>query len=105
MCCSVCYCDLALAKPELTKESTVLSSDEESTAGNTWVSTLLYTLMMDKGDVLLPTGWLLDTFIKAAQLRILQKFPHVAGLQDPRVGIKGERETGNGKYGNAEMWK
>ena len=70
----VCYCDvsLALAKPELTKESIALSSDEESTAGNTWVSTLLYTLMMDKKEkVLLPTGWLSDTVIKAAQLHIL----------------------------------
>ena len=79
-----CYCDLA--KPELTKQSIVLSSDEESTAGNTWLSTTLYTLKMDKKEeVLSPTGWLSDTVIGASQLLILQEFPRVAGLKDPVV--------------------
>lgn len=80
----VCYCDLA--KPELIEESIVLSSDEESSAGSTWLSTPLYTLKMDKKEeVLSPTGWLSDTVIGAAQLLILQEFPHIAGLQDPAV--------------------
>ena len=77
----VCYCDLA--KPELTKEPIVLPSDEESTADNTWLSTPLYTLSMDKEEVLSPDSWLLDTVNRAAQLLILQEFPHVGGLQDP----------------------
>ena len=74
----VCYCDLA--KPELT---IVLSSDEESTADNTWLSTLLYTLSMDKEEVLLPDSWLSDTITRAAQLLIFQEFPQIGSLQDP----------------------
>ena len=79
----VCCCDLDLTKP---KEVIVLSSDEESTMENIWLSTQLYTLKMDKKEeVLLPSGWLSDTVIGAAQLLILQEFPLMAGLQDPAV--------------------
>ena len=80
----VCYCDPA--KSELTKESIDLYSDEESTAGNTWLSIPLYTLKMDKKKKdLLPTGWFSDTVIGASQRLILQEFRHVAGLKDPVV--------------------
>ena len=75
-----CYCDLA--KPELTKETIVLSSDEDSTADNTWLSTPLYTLSMDKKEeVLLPDSWLSDTIIRAVQLLILQEFPHIVACK------------------------
>ena len=83
-------CNCCLAKPvvehvvDLTEDSAVLSSDEGSS--NTWLSTALYTLHADKKqEILSPDGWLSDTVIKAAQLLILQEFPHIAGLQDPAV--------------------
>ena len=38
-----------------------------------------------KQEILSPDGWLSDTVIGAAQLLILQEFPHIAGLQDPTV--------------------
>ena len=80
----VCCCDIA--RPELTNESIVLSSDEESSAANTWLTTPLYTLKMEKKEeVLSSTGWLSDTVISAAQLLILQEFPRIAGLQNPTV--------------------
>ena len=86
-------CNCGLAKPvveyviDLTKESTVVSPDKDSTAAsNTWLSTPLYTLHADKKEeILSPTGWLSDTVIRAAQLLILQKFLLIAGLQDPSV--------------------
>ena len=86
-------CNCCLAKPvvdyvvDLTEESTVASSDEESMAlNNTWLSTPLYTLHADKKEeILSPDGWLSDTVIGAAQLLIMQKFPRIAGLQDPAV--------------------
>ena len=64
-----------------------MSSDESSTtASNTWVSTTLYTLHVEeKQEILSRDGWPSDTVIKAAQLLILHKFPHIAGLQDPAV--------------------
>ena len=33
--------------------------------------------------MLLPSGWLSDRVIAAAQLLILQQFPHTSGLQSP----------------------
>ena len=55
---------------------------------NTWLPTPLldYILHADKKEeILSPDGWLSDTVIKVAQLLILQKFPHIASLQDPAV--------------------
>ena len=86
-------CNCCIARPvvehiiDLTEDSTVVSSDESSTTvSNNWLSTPLYTLHVDKKqEILSPDGWLSDTVIKAAQLLILQEFPHIAGLQDPAV--------------------
>ena len=86
-------CNCGIAKPAVeyvvdrTEDSAVVSSDESSAiASNTWLSTPLYTLHADKKqEVVSPDGWLSDTGIKAAQLLILQEFPHIAGLQDPAV--------------------
>ena len=86
-------CNCGIAKPvvehvvDLTEDSTVVSSDKSTTTGgNTWLSTPLYSLHVDKKqEILSPDGWLSDTIIRAAQLLILQKFPHIAGLQDPAV--------------------
>ena len=85
----VCIC--GLAKPvvehfvDLTGDPTVVSSDRGSmVASNTWLSTPLYTLHLDKKqEILSPDGWLSDAVIKAAQLLILQEFTHIASLQDP----------------------
>ena len=87
----VCNCGLAKSVVEhvlhLTEDPTVVSSDEGSTvASDTWPSTPLYTLHVDKKqEILSPDGWLSDTVIRAAQLLTLQEFPHIAGLQDPAV--------------------
>lgn len=37
----------------------------------------------NKDEVLLPSGWLSDNVIAAAQLLRLQQFPHMSGLQSP----------------------
>ena len=86
-------CNCGITKPVVehvvdpTEDSTVVSSDGDSTVtSNTWLSTLLYTLHEDKRqEILSPDGWLSDTVIGAAQLLILQEFPHIACLQDPTV--------------------
>ena len=82
-------CNCSIAKPvvesiDLTGDTTVVSSDESSTTvSNNWLSTPLYTLHVDKKRGFFSSdGWLSDTVIKAAQLLILQEFPHIAGLQD-----------------------
>ena len=64
-------CNCGIAKPavehiiDLTEDSAVVSSDESSTTtSNTWLSTPLYTLHVDKKqEVLSPDGWLSDTII------------------------------------------
>ena len=86
----ICNCGIARHVEhivDLTEDSAVVSLDESSTAvSNNWLSTQLYTLHVDKKqEILSPDGWLSDTVIKAAQLLILQEFPHIAGLQDPAV--------------------
>ena len=86
-------CSCNLSEPavkdvvELTEDTTVVSSaDGSAVVSNTWVSTPLYSLHIDKKrEVLSPDGWLSDTVIRAAQLLILQEFPNIAGLQDPAV--------------------
>ena len=82
-----------LAKPvvehvvDLTDDPTALSSaDGSAVVSNTWVSTPLYTLHIDKKrEIVSSDGWLSDTVIRAGQLLILQEFPNIAGLQDPAV--------------------
>ena len=51
------------------------------TTADNWLCNSLYTL--GKDEVLLPSGWLSDSVIAAAQLLILQQFPHMSGLQSP----------------------
>ena len=87
-----CNCDLGkpakvdVAVFDLTEKSSVVSSHSVSTVSSVWVSTPLYTLMVEKKkEILSPAGWLSDTVITAAQQLILQQFPLMAGLQDPAV--------------------
>ena len=87
----MCNCNLSEPAVEdvvdLTEDPTVISSaDGSAVVSNTWVSTPLYSLPIDKKrEVLSSDGWLSDTVIGAAQLLILQEFPNIAGLQDPAV--------------------
>ena len=87
----MCNCNLSEPAVEdvvdLTKDPAVVSSaDDSAVSSNTWVSTPLYSLHVDKKqEILSPDGWLSDTVIVAAQLLILQEFPNIAGLQDPAV--------------------
>ena len=87
----VCNCGLAKTTVEhvidLTEDPTVVSSANGSAvANNTWVSTPLYTLQIDKKrEIVSSDGWLSDTVIRAGQLLVLQEFPNIAGLQDPAV--------------------
>ena len=37
---------------------------------------------LNREEVLSPSGWLSDRVIEAAQLFILQQFPHISGLQN-----------------------
>ena len=79
---SLKLCNCGLAKPavehvvDLTEDTTVMSSANGSAvASSTWVSIPLYSLHIDKQEILLPDGWLSDTVIRATQL---QKFPNIA---------------------------
>ena len=87
----VCNCGLAKTTVEhvidLTEDPTVVSSaDGSAVANNTWVSTPLYTLHIDKKrEIVSSDGWLSDTVIRTGQLLVLQEFPNIAGLQDPVV--------------------
>ena len=82
-------CNCSLPKParnvvNLTEESQDVSSGAGSPAGENWLHNVLYSLTLDnKEEVLSPSGWLSDSVIAAAQLLILQEFPHSSGLQDP----------------------
>ena len=50
------------------------------------MSTPLYILHIDKKrEVVSSDSWLSDTVIRAGQLLVLQEFPNIAGLQDPKV--------------------
>ena len=87
----VCNCGLTKTVVEhvvdLTDDPTALSSaDGSAVVSNTWVSTPLYTLHIDKKwEIVSSDGWLSDTVIRVGQLLILQEFPNIAGLQDPAV--------------------
>ena len=87
----VCNCGLAKTVVEhvidLTDDPTAVSSANGfAVVRNTWVSTPLYTLHIDKKqEIVSSDGWLSDTVIRASQLLILQEFPNIAGLQDPAV--------------------
>ena len=55
-----------------------------SPAGGNWLHNALYSLtLVNRVEVLSPSGWLSDSVIAAAQLIILQEIPHLSGLQNP----------------------
>ena len=53
---------------------------------NVWVKNQLYTLTHGEREMIQSSdGWLDDGIISAAQLLMLQQFPHVSGLQPPTL--------------------
>jgi hypothetical protein len=66
---------------ELTDDSDVVSTDSAM-----WVCNVLYSLTNDDKEITLsPSGWLNDSIISAAQMLMLQHFPHMSGLQPPTL--------------------
>ena len=86
-CLEVCKCSLpkpARTVVNLTEDSQDVSSGAGSPAGGNWLHNALYSLtLVNREEVLSPTGWLSDSVIAAAQLIILQEFPYLSGLQNP----------------------
>ena len=69
---------------DLTSSSDAVSADAATTATSNWLCNTLYNLASThREEVLSPSGWLSDSVIAAAQLLILQEFPHMCGLQSP----------------------
>ena len=58
----------------------MVCSDSASTTSKNWLSNELYTLTLK--DVFSPMVGS-DSVIQAAQLLIMQEFPHMSGLQEP----------------------
>ena len=51
-----------------------------------WVNNYAYSLTHAEWELIVcPTGWLTDKIIAAAQMLMLQHFPHMAGLQPPTL--------------------
>ena len=83
-CLEKCEC----VRSEFTKSVTDLTQDDDSdtaaVGSKDWLCNPLYTLTStNREEVLSPSGWLSDKVIEAAQLLILQQFPHISGLQNP----------------------
>ena len=69
-------------------ESTVISSgaEDEEMVRDVWINNYVYILTHDERELIVcPTGWLTDKIIAAAQMLMLQHFPHMAGLQPPTL--------------------
>ena len=79
-----CNCNLPkCSEPFVTLSS---ASEDENTKCNTWVRNVLYSLTQDdQRTVASPFGWLTDQVISAAQILLLQHFPHMSGLQPPTL--------------------
>ena len=83
-CLEMCEC----VRSEFTKSVTDLTQDDDSdtaaVGSKDWLCNPLYTLTStNREEVLSPSGWLSDKVVEAAQLLILQQFPHISGLQNP----------------------
>ena len=83
-CLEQCTCNLSKS----TQEVIVLSddSDVDPAKDNRWLHNQLFSLTHDeKVLVTSSSGWLNDNIISAAQLIMLQHFPHMSGLQPPTL--------------------
>ena len=82
-CLEQCSCNLSKS----VKEFIVLSDDSNkvSTEGSRWLHTPLFLTHNERALVVSPSGWLNDNIITAAQLIMLQQFPHISGLQPPTL--------------------
>ena len=82
-CLEECACNLSKSS-----ETIFLSdnSDAESTQDNVWLRNPLYFLTHNERELVVSrSGWLNDNIISAAQLLMLQHFPHMSGLQPPTL--------------------
>ena len=67
----------------LTEDSQDASSGAGSQAGGIWLHDAQYSLtLVNREEILSPSGWLSDSVIAAAQSIVLQEFPHLSGLQN-----------------------
>ena len=61
-------------------------SDDAPKRNDVWLQNLLYTLTISEQEIILsPIGWLNDSIISAAQMLMLQQFPHMTGLEPPTL--------------------
>ena len=82
-CLESCNCNLDSTVPSGIHVDLTQTPDI-ATKSNDWVKNTLYTLdCSNREEVTSPFGWLSDNVIEAAQLLILQQFPHMSGLQTP----------------------
>ena len=82
-CLETCTCALS----KCSQPTIVLSDDsDDDTVSNVWVKNQLYTLTHGEREMIRSSdGWLDNGIISAAQLLMLQQFPHVSGLQPPTL--------------------
>ena len=83
-CLEECECAVNKVNNSVTDLTQDDDYDEVAVSINNWLCNPLYTLTStNREEVLSPSGWLSDRVIEAAQLLILQQFPHISGLQNP----------------------
>ena len=75
-----------LAAIDLTGDSEEPDDGCMSAGDRTWLKNELYTLNNKERETIeSPFGWLNDNVISAAQMLLLQQFPHMSGLQPPTL--------------------
>ena len=85
-CMQTCNCVCSKSAENVIELTNSTSSDETSAGVTTWVCNAIYSLTNnDKELILLPSGWLNDSIISAAQKLMLQHFPLMSGLQPPTL--------------------
>ena len=88
-----CNCTLSkssLAAVDLTGDSGESDDDHTPASNHVWLKNVLYTLNDGEWETIeSPSRWLNDNVILAAQMLILQQFPHMSGLQPPTLAHAG----------------
>lgn len=88
-CLERCNCTRSkspLAAIDLTGDSEEPDHGRVSAGDHTWLKNELYTLNNKERETIeSPSGWLNDNIISAAQMLLLQQFPHMSGLQPPTL--------------------
>ena len=88
-CSEGCNCTQSkspLAVVDLTGDYEEPDDGRVSASDHTWLKNELYTLNDEERETIQsPSGWLNDNIISAAQMILLQQFPHMSGLQPPTL--------------------